>query len=219
MVAKRFTDTDRWDDEWFQNLPALMKLLACYLWDHLDHAGIWKQNKALAEFKLKAQFDWDSVPSTFEKRIFFRGDYWFIPKFMTKQYGDDLNRGDAVRSAVARIEILGFSTIAKDVIGSPYRRVLGESIESPMTPKAKAKAMATAKKGSMRGNKFTPPTPEMVEEYATSKGADNFDGNKFCDFYESKGWKVGNTPMKDWKAAVRTWLSKAGEVHGKPDWQ
>jgi hypothetical protein len=25
------------------------------------------------------------------------------------------------------------------------------------------------------------------------------------DFYASKGWKVGNQPMKDWKAAVRTW--------------
>ena len=25
------------------------------------------------------------------------------------------------------------------------------------------------------------------------------------DFYESKGWKVGNQPMKDWKASVRTW--------------
>ena len=27
----------------------------------------------------------------------------------------------------------------------------------------------------------------------------------FCDFYESKGWKIGKDPMRDWKAAVRTW--------------
>ncbi len=25
------------------------------------------------------------------------------------------------------------------------------------------------------------------------------------DFYESKGWRVGSSAMKDWKAAVRTW--------------
>ena len=31
------------------------------------------------------------------------------------------------------------------------------------------------------------------------------DPESFIDFYESKGWKVGNQPMKDWKAAVRTW--------------
>ena len=27
----------------------------------------------------------------------------------------------------------------------------------------------------------------------------------FFDYYESNGWKVGKNPMKDWKAAVRTW--------------
>ena len=26
---------------------------------------------------------------------------------------------------------------------------------------------------------------------------------EFIDFYESKGWMVGKTPMKDWKAACR----------------
>ncbi len=28
------------------------------------------------------------------------------------------------------------------------------------------------------------------------------------DYYESKGWKVGNAPMKDWKASVRLWERK-----------
>ena len=29
---------------------------------------------------------------------------------------------------------------------------------------------------------------------------------EFVDFYESKGWKVGNAPMKDWQAAIRRWV-------------
>ena len=29
------------------------------------------------------------------------------------------------------------------------------------------------------------------------------DPQEFIDFYESKGWMVGKTPMKDWKAACR----------------
>jgi hypothetical protein len=28
---------------------------------------------------------------------------------------------------------------------------------------------------------------------------------RFWDFYESKGWVIGKSPMKDWRAAVRTW--------------
>ena len=33
----------------------------------------------------------------------------------------------------------------------------------------------------------------------------NVDCEAFYDFYESKGWKVGKSKMKDWKAAVRNW--------------
>lgn len=31
------------------------------------------------------------------------------------------------------------------------------------------------------------------------------DAQKFIDFYASKAWMIGKNPMKDWKAAVRTW--------------
>lgn len=62
--------------------------------------------------------------------------------------------------------------------------------------------------------RFRAPTPEEAEEYARDwcdqKGlVYDFNPQRFCDFYESKGWKVGRNPMKDWKAAVRTWLSDA----------
>ena len=40
----------------------------------------------------------------------------------------------------------------------------------------------------------------------------NVDAQRFIDFYTSKGWKVGNQPMKDWKACVRTWENKDKKV-------
>lgn len=52
--------------------------------------------------------------------------------------------------------------------------------------------------------RFQKPTPPQVSEYAESIGF-ALDGEAFCDFYESKGWKIGQTPMKCWQAAVRTW--------------
>ena len=51
-----------------------------------------------------------------------------------------------------------------------------------------------------------PPQPEWVKEYCESR-KNNVDYQKFMDFYESKGWLVGKTKMKDWEAAVRTWES------------
>ena len=52
--------------------------------------------------------------------------------------------------------------------------------------------------------RFVPPTPEEVNAYCLERN-NGIDGSEFCDFYTSKGWKVGKNPMKDWKAAVRTW--------------
>lgn len=52
--------------------------------------------------------------------------------------------------------------------------------------------------------RFAPPTVEEVETYCRERG-NGLDAQHFVDFYASKGWKVGNQPMKDWRACVRTW--------------
>lgn len=70
----------------------------------------------------------------------------------------------------------------------------------------KKKNIKKKKFGFSKG--FTRPTPEQVDEYAQELGQ-KIDGKYFCDYYESKGWLVGKTAMKDWKSAVRTWLSNA----------
>jgi len=51
---------------------------------------------------------------------------------------------------------------------------------------------------------FTPPTLEEVKNYCQER-SNNVDANKFLNFYESKGWMIGKSKMKDWKASVRTW--------------
>lgn len=56
-----------------------------------------------------------------------------------------------------------------------------------------------------QGNKrFTKPTLEQVKQYCIERN-NNVDCDRFVNYYESNGWKVGKSPMKDWKAAVRNW--------------
>ena len=50
--------------------------------------------------------------------------------------------------------------------------------------------------------KFAPPSLDEVAEYVRERGS-RVDPQGFIDFYSSKGWLVGKTPMKDWKAACR----------------
>nr|DAD91248.1 MAG TPA: DNA-binding domain protein [Phage sp. ctXnn1] len=64
------------------------------------------------------------------------------------------------------------------------------------------------KENTLKGVKekrFAPPTPENVREYCREMGYTHVDANRFVDFYSAKGWMVGKSKMKDWKAAVRNW--------------
>lgn len=55
--------------------------------------------------------------------------------------------------------------------------------------------------------RFTPPTLEEVKAYCKEANI-SIDADAFIDFYESKGWRIGKDPMKDWKAAARNWLRR-----------
>ena len=59
--------------------------------------------------------------------------------------------------------------------------------------------------------KFQKPTLAEIREYCISRG-NKVDPEQFFDFYESKGWMVGNSRMKDWRAAVRTWEKRENET-------
>lgn len=58
---------------------------------------------------------------------------------------------------------------------------------------------------SVKEKRFAPPTPENVREYCREMGYTHVDADRFVDFYSAKGWMVGKSKMKDWKAAVRNW--------------
>jgi hypothetical protein len=55
--------------------------------------------------------------------------------------------------------------------------------------------------------RFTTPSVSDLATYFGEIGLTE-DPQRFYDYYQSKGWKVGTTPMKDWRAAARTWLQR-----------
>jgi len=61
--------------------------------------------------------------------------------------------------------------------------------------------------------KFIPPEVDEVAEYVRESGV-QVDPQGFCDFYASKGWKVGSQSMKDWRAAVRNWSRRETDGTG-----
>lgn len=71
-------------------------------------------------------------------------------------------------------------------------------------------SLEEGEKTKRREKRFVPPTLEEVQAYISEN---NFiiDAQKFIDYYQSNGWIVGKTKMKDWKATVRGWERREQE--------
>ena len=52
--------------------------------------------------------------------------------------------------------------------------------------------------------RFKVPSVEEVQAYCTERG-NNIDAHHFVDYYSARGWMLGKSHIKDWKACVRTW--------------
>ena len=62
--------------------------------------------------------------------------------------------------------------------------------------------------------RFEKPSLADVQAYCAERG-NTVDAQKFVDYYEANGWRVGKNPMKDWRAAVRTWERNNQQVNLK----
>jgi hypothetical protein len=73
-----------------------------------------------------------------------------------------------------------------------YNQLLNKSISNDIDDSNKRKA------------KFVKPTIEEIRCFCEERN-NGIDADEFFNFYESKGWVIGKSPMKDWKACIRTW--------------
>ena len=62
------------------------------------------------------------------------------------------------------------------------------------------------KKASPYAKKIIPTLDEVIEYLVLEKNESQNESEKFFDYYQANGWRVGKNPMKDWKAAARNWL-------------
>lgn len=98
-----------------------------------------------------------------------------------------------------------WQTIAKMAVSGTYTVSRRDEVKERTLKSSKEKNFSlTRSKGK---SSFVPPTIEEVRTYCLEKSYD-VDPEQFVDFYQSKGWKIGKSPMKDWEAAVRTWVKR-----------
>jgi hypothetical protein len=88
-MAKRFTDSTKWNKPFIRAMKAPYKLLWLYILDECDHAGIWQVDFEVAQVKIGEKLNIDIALQQLSGKIypFDSGEKWFIPDFIDFQYG------------------------------------------------------------------------------------------------------------------------------------
>lgn len=114
-MAKRFTDSEKWKDPFFEELTKDLKLAWLYLLDDCDHAGIWKKSIKRLNFSLDTNFTEEDLLKAFNDRIvILNADKWFIPKFITFQYGNDFFKSKQ-KAVLSAVKILNENNLIKEL--------------------------------------------------------------------------------------------------------
>lgn len=131
-MAKRFTDTAKWEHAWFCELKPIQKLLWCYICDRCDAVGIWNVNFRLASFELGeevCQADLETI-GTGARLISISKDKVWLPGFIKFQYKSlnpkNLAHRGMMRTILQQVGMLPLSGESEELIEN-FKRLLLES--------------------------------------------------------------------------------------------
>lgn len=86
----------------------------------------------------------------------------------------------------------------------PIGSLSGANGEPNQTPMPNHEPLTMNHEPKTKNTRFVAPIVAEVRAYCEER-KNGLDAQKFFDYYQSKGWVVGKAPMKDWRAAIRTW--------------
>ena len=108
-MAKRFTDTNKYKKPFIRGLQGAYKVLWDYLYHDCDHAGIWIVDFEIAQIYVGSDLPINKADALkffneSEKRIveIDHGTKWFIPSFISFQYGE-LKESNRAHNSVINI--------------------------------------------------------------------------------------------------------------------
>lgn len=105
-MAKRFTDTELWNQDWFLDIPKDYKLFYFYMKDACNHAGIFKPNfrvfSALNDCIIDSAEALKFFNSDKERILVLKNGRWLIKDFFLFQYGSKLNDKNKCHQSVLK---------------------------------------------------------------------------------------------------------------------
>jgi len=106
-MAKRFTSTEIWGEDWFLDMPIEYKLFWYYILSTCDHAGIFKVNLrafcGLNGVKLDSKEALNYFNNGKDRIRIIADNLWLIEDFFYYQYGEVFNPNNRVHDSIEKI--------------------------------------------------------------------------------------------------------------------
>ena len=101
-MAKRFTDTELWDKEWFMELPCKLKCLVKFVRDKSDLSGVWSPNWIIANTYIGEKVCESDLLNIDNGKQFVKIDSGkiFCIGFVDFQYGTELSEKSPVHRKI-----------------------------------------------------------------------------------------------------------------------
>jgi len=228
MAHKRFTDIEKWKDEWFLELNKEEKIVWVYLVDTCTNGGRWKKSFKHLNFSCDTTLKEDDLEKIFAGRLFDCGSFYFIPKFLKFQYPKGLNSKKPAILSV-RNEILEYNllTIVRERLGNDFL-IIKEKDKEKDKDKDKEKDKRIVKERRKNKNKYEDFVYLTQDEY--QKLVDNFGKTKTKELIQALNDYIGSKG-KRYKSHYHTllvWTRKNGILQipksehipdKKPDWK
>jgi hypothetical protein len=173
-LAKRFTDTDKWKDPWFDNLSPIGKAFFYYLIDHVDCAGIWKPNFRHFERNFGFKYTEEEFKKDFSEKVtLLDNGNFFYNGFIDFQYGSLRDNNSAHMGVYKVLKHNGVDIELKEGYSDSPRAILSR-LSSKKKRELMAKDYFACTYCSMRGDEYTLTIDHIVPR---SKGGDNHEYN------------------------------------------
>lgn len=191
MIRK--TNTEKWRDAWFTGLKPTEKLVFIFLTENCDSAGFYEVNLNLMCNLIGIELEELRQALGRLKRSFLVANSNEVKKLWLKKYLFHQNCLPLKSENDDHMKIKIMLEQNFYDFGSPeeMHKIIHSIIALPV------------KKTTTSRKKFVEPTWLDFWEYYQSILDNQETAQQLFDHYLSCGWKVGNKPMVDWKAAIR----------------
>lgn len=128
-MAKRFTDSKKWDKPWYKKLPAKYKCLWDFITSKCDLAGVWEIDFDGASYHIGEPVSERDAQRFFKDHIYIINPRkWFVVDFIKFQYGENpLNPKSPIHKKV--LEILTKYSLSDTLYATLPARVKEEEEE------------------------------------------------------------------------------------------